>query len=515
MSWKDRHQVGIARRLTTRSAASVASMSLLLGLGTFAGVSSPASATHQIIGNTTDSVPAPKEAGLISGPMSLNQPIVGMAATPDGKGYWLVAKDGGIFSFGDAVFYGSTGAMTLNKPVVGMAATPDGHGYWLVASDGGIFTFGDAGFYGSTGAMTLNKPVVGMASSPDGHGYWLVASDGGIFTFGDATFEGSAGAIQLNQPIVGMAATPDGKGYWLVAQDGGIFTYGDAPYEGSEGGQNVAGIVGISKSGTNSYYFAGSNGSSYYFSPSTPQPTASTTPGTSSGASLVPYTGQTWNSFGVTSDTSSTFSSAMAPTTQSAPSVTGFGFLVTQPNSTLPVRYNPCAPIHYVVNINEAPAYGLQLVQNAFTEIGQATGMQFIYDGTTSELPSTSRPAYVNGAPNPILVSWEHNGETSYLPSSNSSGEVVGMGGSQYTYNSTAGQYQYVSGEAAISSSYPLSEDETIHLVLHELGHVIGLGHTTETNQIMYPYDEASPITYANGDLQGLASLGMAAGCLS
>jgi hypothetical protein len=73
-----------------------------------------------------------------------------------------VASDGGIFSFGDAAFYGSTGAMALAKPIVGMTATPDGHGYWLVASDGGIFSFGDAAFYGSTGAMALAKPIVGM-----------------------------------------------------------------------------------------------------------------------------------------------------------------------------------------------------------------------------------------------------------------------------------------------------------------------------------------------------------------
>ena len=75
-----------------------------------------------------------------------------------------------------------------------MAATPDGKGYWLVASDGGIFTFGDAGFYGSTGNIVLNKPIVGMVPTHDGGGYWLVASDGGIFTFGDATFYGSLGA---------------------------------------------------------------------------------------------------------------------------------------------------------------------------------------------------------------------------------------------------------------------------------------------------------------------------------
>ncbi|MDA8399718.1 MAG: hypothetical protein M0008_06670, partial [Actinomycetota bacterium] len=80
-----------------------------------------------------------------------------------GKGYWFVASDGGIFSFGDAKFYGSMGAKHLNQPIVGMAATPDGKGYWFVASDGGIFSFGDAKFYGSMGAKHLNKPIVGMA----------------------------------------------------------------------------------------------------------------------------------------------------------------------------------------------------------------------------------------------------------------------------------------------------------------------------------------------------------------
>ncbi len=170
-----------------------------------------------------------------TGSIVLNQPIVGMAATPDGAGYWLVASDGGVFTFGDAQFYGSTGAIHLNQPIVGMAATPDGAGYWLVASDGGIFTFGDASFYGSTGSLRLNKPIVGMAPTPDGLGYWLVASDGGIFSFGSAVFQGSTGSIRLNQPIVGMSATPDGKGYWLVASDGGIFSFGDATFAGSTG----------------------------------------------------------------------------------------------------------------------------------------------------------------------------------------------------------------------------------------------------------------------------------------
>jgi hypothetical protein len=54
--------------------------------------------------------------------------------------------------------------MRLNRPIVGMAATPDGGGYWLVASDGGIFSFGDARFYGSAGFSPIPAPVVGIAS---------------------------------------------------------------------------------------------------------------------------------------------------------------------------------------------------------------------------------------------------------------------------------------------------------------------------------------------------------------
>jgi lysophospholipase L1-like esterase len=169
------------------------------------------------------------------GGQTLNEPIVGMAALNGRQGYWLVAADGGLFNFGDAGFFGSMGGKTLNEPIVGMAATPDGLGYWEVASDGGIFDFGDAAFFGSMGGMALNKPIVGMAATPDGLGYWEVASDGGIFDFGDAAFFGSAGSLPLNSPVVGMATAPGGSGYWLVAADGGIFTYGSAGFFGSAG----------------------------------------------------------------------------------------------------------------------------------------------------------------------------------------------------------------------------------------------------------------------------------------
>ena len=229
------------RRLTL--AVLVTALPLLAVLSTAAVTNAPAAAADA-------AVPAywlvASDGGIFSfggapfygstGGMVLNKPIVGMAATPDGKGYWLVASDGGIFSYGDAQFYGSTGSMTLNKPIVAMAATPDGKGYWLVASDGGIFSYGDAQFYGSTGGITLNKPVVGMAATSDGAGYWLVASDGGIFSYGDAQFHGSTGSLVLNKPVIGMITGPNGAGYFLVASDGGIFSFGSAPFYGSLGG---------------------------------------------------------------------------------------------------------------------------------------------------------------------------------------------------------------------------------------------------------------------------------------
>jgi SpoIID/LytB domain protein len=174
-----------------------------------------------------------------AGNIRLARPIVGMEATPSKQGYWLVASDGGIFSYGNAAFQGSTGNIRLAQPVVGMASTASGNGYWLVASDGGIFSYGDAAFLGSTGNIKLNRPVIGMAPTPTGKGYWLVASDGGIFNYGDAAFLGSTGNIRLNQPIVGLAPTATGKGYWLLAADGGIFAFGDAQFLGSLPGLNL------------------------------------------------------------------------------------------------------------------------------------------------------------------------------------------------------------------------------------------------------------------------------------
>jgi hypothetical protein len=163
-------------------------------------------------------------------------PVVGGALTPTGLGGWTVSADGGVFTAGDAGFFGSLGGIPLVQPIVGIAPTPSGAGYWLVASDGGVFAFGDAGYFGSLGGVPLNKPIVAITSTPGGGGYLLVASDGGVFTFGDAEFFGSLGGTPLNQPIISVTSTLSGDGYYLLASDGGVFTFGDAGFYGSLGG---------------------------------------------------------------------------------------------------------------------------------------------------------------------------------------------------------------------------------------------------------------------------------------
>lgn len=253
-------------------------------------------------------------ASVTSVAAQLAAPIVGIAATPTGKGYWRVARDGGVltagdarffgsaankphaavvaiaatpsgngyliadqkgkvFAFGDAVWRGDMRNKALNKPVVGLALRKDGHGYWMVASDGGVFAF-NAGFHGSMGGRRLNKPIVGLAARPDGGGYWMVASDGGIFAF-RAGFYGSMGGRPLNQPVVGMAPASTGRGYTLVASDGGLFRFGDdVPFFGSAANACPgAPAVGVAVSpGAIGYWITFANAQTFAFSPKSTAP---------------------------------------------------------------------------------------------------------------------------------------------------------------------------------------------------------------------------------------------------
>ena len=151
-----------------------------------------------------------------------------------GNGYWLVARDGGVFCFGDAKFYGSTG---VDAPeLAGARAHADvdrARATGCTPRDGGIFCFGDAKFFGSTGGLRLNQPIVGMAARPQNDGYWMIAADGGIFAFGHAPFLGSGASQPRRRRASSITASTTGRGYALLLADGAVFTFGDAPYLGS------------------------------------------------------------------------------------------------------------------------------------------------------------------------------------------------------------------------------------------------------------------------------------------
>ncbi|MCB0993353.1 MAG: hypothetical protein KDB16_20420, partial [Acidimicrobiales bacterium] len=151
--------------------------------------------------------------------LDLQGEIIGSVVTPSGLGYYLIGSDGGVFAFGDASFHGSIQGIVndlvgpglpatewLACPVVGLVPTSDGDGYWLVACDGGVFSFGSAPYRGSVPevlpGVPLNRPINGMVAY--GGGYLMVASDGGAFNFG-APFFGSLGANPPAEPVVAIS----------------------------------------------------------------------------------------------------------------------------------------------------------------------------------------------------------------------------------------------------------------------------------------------------------------------
>jgi hypothetical protein len=181
-----------------------------------------------------------------------------------------VTGDGRVFSTDPTFDFGDLAGRRLNAPIVSMAlhrdpSSGDATGYWLLGADGGVFTFGDAGFHGSTGARKLNKPISTITPSASGAGYWLVAGDGGVFTFGDARFHGSTGNLRLNKPVVALTPTPTGDGYWLLGADGGVFTFGDAPFHGAATGTGARFVAAIPTPTGGGYHLLAGNGKTLAF----------------------------------------------------------------------------------------------------------------------------------------------------------------------------------------------------------------------------------------------------------
>jgi hypothetical protein len=189
-------------------------------------------------------------------------PVVGMASTPSGLGYWLVTQGGHVYPFGDAKTY-SAHSGTPSASIVAIVPTADGKGYWLIGDNGIIWRYGDAANYKDKTGLS---GVVSGAATPDGKGYWIATSAGKVYAFGDAKTESAIkGQGAVSGTVSSMAPTLDGKGYYLVNARGVVYSYGDAKAYGNA--KNVAAgttITGIAESprGTG-YWIAGSDGSIY------------------------------------------------------------------------------------------------------------------------------------------------------------------------------------------------------------------------------------------------------------
>ncbi|MET1088865.1 MAG: matrixin family metalloprotease [Arthrobacter sp.] len=179
-----------------------------------------------------------------------------------------------------------------------------------------------------------------------------------------------------------------------------------------------------------------------------------------------------------------------------------------------PVGYSPCRPLHYVVNDDLAPAGAQQLLSGAITTISAATGITFVYDGTTTEQPSPQRPPYQPDAYGqrwaPLLIAWTTPDVAPQLK-----GKVIGTGGSTH-YSFDGGPKTFVTGGLDLDA--PQMADELLdpdgHLyatavILHELGHVMGLDHVSDITQLMYP-EIGTPEGLSAGDINGLYQLSKA-----
>ncbi len=192
-----------------------------------------------------------------------------------------------------------------------------------------------------------------------------------------------------------------------------------------------------------------------------------------------------------------------------------YSFTGLQDDGITPIAYDPCRPIHYVVRPDNAPPDGAALIRASFDRVTQVTGLQFVDGGTTNEAPSPERGAYQPERYGerwaPVLVSWATEAEAPAL-----TGSVAGAAGS-VSAQGTGLPAVYVTGSVTLDGPQLSQVWEDLDtrasvraVVLHEIAHLVGLGHVQDGTQLMNPQSTTTTtvVDYQAGDLTGLARLG-------
>ena len=202
------------------------------------------------------------------------------------------------------------------------------------------------------------------------------------------------------------------------------------------------------------------------------------------------------------------------PTTGTVPGTGPYRFLAHQPGRPDdPVAYDPCRTVHLVVNDELAPPGGDGLVLEAATTVAAATGLHIVVDGRTDEQPGEDRPLRDPGryGPgwSPVLLAWTTPGQVPRL-----AGRTAGLGGSSRVVDDLSGRSTYVTGTVSLDApdltaimARPHGGALVRAVVMHELGHVLGLGHVDDPRELMYQ-DNDGRTSFGSGDLTGLAALG-------
>lgn len=184
-----------------------------------------------------------------------------------------------------------------------------------------------------------------------------------------------------------------------------------------------------------------------------------------------------------------------------------YAFLHTQPNSSAPIGFDPCRPVEYVVYTRDAPPGTEGLLDSAIEEISDATGLKFSYRGPWLD-PRLQKPASEGTPREPVVIAWVKAEDVKALKD-----RVLGVGGSNYAWNAERGEFEYVRGVVAIDADDAAGLLEKVNgrdwvraLIMHELGHVLGLAHVKARDQLMYPYLIRTDLGL--GDRAGLAALG-------